>query len=115
LLGVANGVYDLERDTFRKANPDDLMMMSTSVPWDPAAEAPRWEQCLSEWFPDPETRAYVQRLAGEALVGAQREHQFVIHYGPGANGKGTFVRAVMAVSILLVLIGFGLAAFLWFG
>jgi hypothetical protein len=32
-----------------------------------------------------------------------------------AGQTGKHVRAIMAVSILLVLIGFGLAAFLWFG
>ncbi len=49
---------------------------------------------MEEWFPDPEVRAYVHRVAGSALVGAQLEHVFVIHYGQGGNGKGTFTRAL---------------------
>ena len=39
-------------------------------------------------------RKYVQRLTGAALVGAQEDHVFVIHFGGGRNGKGTFVRAL---------------------
>src|SRR5439155_11202182 len=49
------------------------------------------------WFPDAEVRAYVHRLAGAALVGAQFDHLFVIHYGGGGYGKGTFTRHLQAV------------------
>ena len=52
---------------------------------------------MQEWFPDPEPRSYVHRGAGSALVGAQRDHVFVIHYGHGRNGKGTFTGAIMRV------------------
>ena len=31
------------------------------------------------------------------MVGAQRDHVFVIHYGGGGNGKGTFTRALQGV------------------
>ncbi|MGK7312555.1 MAG: phage/plasmid primase, P4 family [Candidatus Longimicrobiales bacterium M2_2A_002] len=94
LLGVENGVVDLRTGELRDADPDDLMTRQCPVRYDPTAEAPRWERALEEWFPDPELRAYVQRLAGAALVGIQRDHVFVIHFGHGANGKGTFIRAI---------------------
>ena len=94
LLGVANGVIDLHSGTLRPADPADLMTMRCPVVWDEDAGAPRWEQAMEEWFPDSEVRAYVQRVAGSALVGAQRDHVFTIHYGSGRNGKGTFVRAI---------------------
>jgi putative DNA primase/helicase len=97
LLGVENGVVELRTGKFREADPTDLMTMRCPVPWDENASAHRWEQALEEWFPDAEVRAYVQRVAGSALVGAQRDHVFVIHYGLGANGKGTFMRALQHV------------------
>lgn len=98
LLGVKNGVVELrDTPTLRPADPDDLMTMQCPVPFDPDAETPRWDRALEEWFPDPEVRAYVQRVAGSALVGAQRDHVFVIHYGLGGNGKGTFLRALQHV------------------
>jgi putative DNA primase/helicase len=53
-----------------------------------------WDRCLQEWFPNEEVRNYVQRVVGQALVGEQRDHILVIQYGDGANGKGTFVRAL---------------------
>lgn len=97
LLGVRNGVVDLRTGTYRKADPADLMTMQTQVEWDSDAECPRWLAALEEWFPNPETRSYVHRLVGQALVGLQRDHLFVIHFGTGGNGKGTFIRALQHV------------------
>lgn len=97
LFGVANGVIDLRTGNRRDGFPGDLMTMQSPVAYDRNAGAPRWEKALKEWFPDEEVRAYVQRLAGSALVGVQRDHVFVIHYGGGRNGKGTFVRALQNV------------------
>lgn len=97
LLGTSDGVLDLRTFEHRPAKPEDLISRRCTVPYDPNATAPRWERALEEWFPDVDVRAYVQRLAGSVLVGAQRDHLFVIHYGPGGNGKGTFMRALQNV------------------
>lgn len=97
LFGVRNGVIDLHTGRLRPADPADLMTLQSPVVFNPAATAPRWDKALEEWFPDASVREYVQRLVGAALVGAQREHVFVIHYGGGRNGKGTFVRALLIV------------------
>lgn len=97
VLGVRNGVVDLRTGTLRPADPTDLMTMQAPVHYDEQAQAPRWEQACTEWFPDETVRAYVQRVAGSALVGAQLDHVFIIHYGGGRNGKGTFVRAIQRV------------------
>lgn len=97
LLGVENGVVDLRTGEFRQADPSDLMTMQCPVEWSDDATAPRWEAALEEWFPNPATRAYMHRLVGQALVGLQRDHLFVILYGTGGNGKSTFVRSLQYV------------------
>lgn len=97
VLGVANGVIDLSTGTLRPARAEDLLSRRSPILYDDTATAPRWEQCLAEWFPDAEVRAYVHRLAGSALVGEQRDHIMAIHYGGGGNGKGTFTRAIQHV------------------
>ncbi len=94
LLGVANGVMDMREGRLRAADPRDLITLQCPVAWNEDAVAPRWEQAMREWFPDPEVRAYVQRVAGAALVGIQRDHVLIIHYGTGRNGKGTYTRAI---------------------
>lgn len=97
LLGVENGVVDLESGRLRPADPDDLLTRRCPVSFDPDAEAPRWERAMREWFPDEEVRDYVKRAAGSALVGKQVEHQLLFHYGDGRNGKGSFHRALLNV------------------
>ena len=97
LLGVKNGVVDLRSGELRDADPADLMTMQCPVSWDPVTRRDRWERAMVEWFPDPEVRTYVQRVAGSALVGTQRDHVFIVHYGGGRNGKGTFMRALQHV------------------
>ena len=97
LLGVRNGVIDLRTGALSDSRPEDLVTMQCPVDYLPDAKAPRWDQALREWFPDDETRAYVQRLAGAALHGGQKDHIFVIDYGHGRNGKGTYTRAVQNV------------------
>jgi putative DNA primase/helicase len=96
-LGVKNGVVDLRSGELRPAVPDDLMTMQCAVAFDPKAKCRRWNEAMQQWFPDPEVLKYVQRLAGSALVGVQRDHVFAIMYGGGRNGKGTFIRALQRV------------------
>ena len=97
LLGVENGVVDLHTGTLRPADPDDLMTMQCPVSWDQDASAERWEQAMEEWFSETEVRDYVKRVAGSTLVGGQRDHVFIVHFGGGRNGKGTFTKALQRV------------------
>jgi putative DNA primase/helicase len=90
-LGVANGWIDLRDGSFHAPNPAKLMTLVAPVAFDPDAKAPRWEKALAEWLPDPEVRAYFQRLVGEAIVGTVRDHLLVLIYGRGRNGKGTAI------------------------
>ena len=94
LLGVENGVIDLRTGRLRPADPADLMTRQAAVTWDEDAEAPRFDQARAEWHSDAGVRAYVQRVAGSALVGGQRDHVFIVNYGHGRNGKGTLSRAL---------------------
>jgi putative DNA primase/helicase len=96
-LGVANGWVDLRTGGFRDPDPEKLMTMASTVAYDAAARAPRWNQALVEWLPDPEVRSYFQRLCGEAMVGSVRDHLLVIVYGEGGNGKGTAIGTIAKV------------------
>ena len=97
LLGVRNGVINLHSGSHHPGDPTDLMHMQAGTEYDAHAECPTWNRCMTEWFPDDDTRRYIQTLAGSALVGRQKDHRFIIHYGDGGNGKGTFIRGVMHV------------------
>jgi putative DNA primase/helicase len=97
MLHVANGRINLRTGKYEPSESMHLNTKMAPVQYDPTATAPIWKRSLEDWHPDPEQRAYLQRLVGEASVGTVRDHVLVIHFGGGANGKGTFVNALAQV------------------
>jgi putative DNA primase/helicase len=92
LLGVQNGVLDLETGQVRGGRPDDLITKAAPVAYDPEAECPRFEQFMKEIFAEhPELVPYMQRCLGYMLTGLTSEQIFWILWGSGANGKSTLV------------------------
>ena len=66
--------------------------------YDPAAEAPRWEQFLHQIFAgDTELIRFMQRACGMSLIGENRHHLLLVLHGTGANGKSTFLRTLRHV------------------
>lgn len=96
LLNTANGTLDLRNTSLRAPQQADLISRVTPARIDGFPGDTAWQQFLTQILPDPELRAYVQRAVGASLFGVQREHVVFIAYGTGANGKGTFFRALEA-------------------
>ena len=95
LLNLPNGTYDLRRHEFGEHRRDDLITQSTVVPYDPRADAPLWLRCISDWFRgDADTIAYVKKLVGISLWPTAEEHVLVLFFGPGRNGKSTFLNTL---------------------
>jgi putative DNA primase/helicase len=94
LLNVGNGTIDLRTGELRTHGRDDLITLLAGADYDPDAPTPVWDQFLDRVLPDPELRAYVQRILGLAAVGLTFEHVLPVLHGSGANGKSTFVNAV---------------------
>ena len=97
MFHVATGRIDLTTGRHEESIPEHLNTMLAPVRFDPTATAPIWDRSLEEWHPDPAQRAYLQRLVGEAAIGTVRDHLLCIHFGGGANGKGTFINALAHV------------------
>lgn len=89
LLGVPNGVIELDSGRLRPGQPTDAITMQAAVAYDPAARCPRWEQFIHEVFPDPDLADYVWRALGYSITGAMQEQVFFVEYGRGSNGKST--------------------------
>jgi putative DNA primase/helicase len=64
---------------------------------DPDAQAPGWEAFLLAALPDPEMRAFAQRLAGYLLSGRNSLRICVVLLGPGGNGKSAFSNGLSKV------------------
>lgn len=95
LAAAPNGVIDLRTGGLRRARREDLCTKLVGSAYDPTAEAPTWGAFLERVQPDPEVRAFLQRLVGYSMTGVIREHVLPIHWGSGGNGKGTFTETVL--------------------
>jgi putative DNA primase/helicase len=94
LLNVANGTLDLRTLELHPHSAVDRMTKVCRGAYDPDAKSDAWEAFLERVLPDEPVRRFMQRLIGVALLGAVREHVLAILTGTGANGKGTFYKAV---------------------
>jgi putative DNA primase/helicase len=92
LLNTPAGTVDLATGEVMPHDPDLLLTRATTVHADLEAPRPRWEGFMDETFGgDLEMIAYLQQLAGLALLGDVREHILPLLYGTGANGKGALL------------------------
>lgn len=94
LLNVANGTLDMRTMELRPHNAADRITKVCRGAYDPGAASTAWEAFLARVLPDDDVRAFVKRVIGVSLLGAVREHVLAILTGTGANGKGTFYKAV---------------------
>jgi P4 family phage/plasmid primase-like protien len=98
LLNCENGTVDLHTGQLHPHKPDEMQSKLAPVDYVPGAECPRWDAFLGRIFEhDPELIAFVQRAIGLTLIGTVLEHVLFVCYGRGANGKGTFIRALSAL------------------
>jgi P4 family phage/plasmid primase-like protien len=98
LLGVQNGTVNLRTGELLDHRREDLITKLSPVEYDPDAEAEPWEAFLARVLPSAALRQFVQRLAGYALTGAVSEQILPFLYGSGANGKTTFLNALLEVA-----------------
>lgn len=94
LLNTQAGILDLESFELGKHDHRFNMTRITESSYS-GRVSPLWEGFLEQVLPDPEVREYLQRLVGLALLGHVPEHTLPILKGVGANGKSTFINAVV--------------------
>lgn len=95
LAGAPNGVLDWCTGAIRPGDPTDRITRSLGVPFDPSAEAPRWERFIDEVFNgDPDLIGFIHRYLGYACTGITREQVLALFWGAGGNGKGVLTHVV---------------------
>lgn len=98
VLNVENGTLDLRTGQLRRHDPTDLLTKLAPVAFDADATAPRWQAFLERIFEGRASLiAFMQRVAGYVLTGDTSERALFVLFGSGANGKTTFLRALMDV------------------
>jgi putative DNA primase/helicase len=95
VLNVRNGVIDMSTGELLKHSPDHRMTLQANAVYRRGEEAPQWDEFLRRVQPDPEMRAYLQRVAGYCATGRVDEQAMFLWNGSGANGKSV-AQAVLA-------------------
>lgn len=98
LLNTQSGVLDLNTGELVPHDPALRLTKITTASYQPGAvvdEASTWRTFLQQALPDPEVRAYFQRLIGLSLLGCVRENILPIVTGSGGNGKGVAYSAIL--------------------
>ena len=97
LLNVRNGTVNLRTGHLRAHSPTDFITNRARASYLPGMRAPRFEQAITQIWPDPAVRAFMQRLFGYSLYGSISEHILAIHFGSGGNGKSLIVDLIQQI------------------
>lgn len=97
LLGTPGGTVDLRTGELRKARRNELItrMAGCAPEHGKPSEFLRFLDTAFEG--DREIIDFLQRAFGYTLTGDTREHKLFFAFGNGANGKSTFLNAMLAV------------------
>ena len=68
-----------------------------AIDYDPQARAPLFEKFICEAIPDGEVRKTLQEYAGYTLIKSAKFEKALILTGSGANGKSTFIDAIVSI------------------
>lgn len=96
LLQCGNGTVNLRTGKIVPLAAGSYVTKTTGVAYDPAAKAPLWQKFLETILPNPDVRAFVQRLAGYCLTGDVSERVLVLMHGLGRNGKSLMLHVLQS-------------------
>jgi putative DNA primase/helicase len=96
LLNVLNGTLDLRTAALRPHRREDLITKIAPVEFHEDAACPLWCKCLDRWMGGNKALVgYLQRVVGYCLTGDVSEQAMWFFHGAGANGKSTFLGALL--------------------
>ena len=91
LLGVQNGVVDLDTGNLLPVTTESLVTKRANVEFNVDADCPRFKQFLVEVFPDQSEREAMVRVLGYILTGSVDEQLWFFFKGTGSNGKSVLI------------------------
>lgn len=98
LFNVRNGTIDLRTGELLESMKDKYLTKCAAVEFVDGASCPVWLSFLSRILDgNRNLMLFLQKAVGWALTGDMSEQVMFILYGSGANGKSTFLNAVMDI------------------
>ena len=98
LLNCRNGTIDLDSGALQPHDPNDLITKIVQCDYSADTECPLWLEFLNRVLDgNQELIDFIQKAIGYSLTGDTREQVLFILYGPGANGKTTFLETIRSL------------------
>jgi putative DNA primase/helicase len=95
VVNVVNGLVNMNARTLLPHSPDHLSSIQLPVIFDPAARCPAWDKFIGEVFPG-DTEAIAWEIPAWLMTPDTSIQKAVLLLGDGANGKSTYLSAVLA-------------------
>ena len=92
-LNLKNGILDVETKELLPHNPAFRSPIQIPVVYDPEAECPTWEICITQWFPEDATEVAWEIPAWLMLPDTSLQKSMLLQ-GEGGNGKSTYLTGV---------------------
>src|SRR5262249_31776513 len=98
LLNTQNGTLDLKTGKLRAHRREDLITKIIPVRYDPQTKCPIWDAFLERIIDrNQDLIKFLQKAVGYSLTGNIGEQVIFVFDGTGANGKSTFITAVLSL------------------
>jgi putative DNA primase/helicase len=95
VVNVLNGLLDVSTRALSPHSPDFLSPVQLPVTFDPNARCPMWDKFIGEVFPG-DSEAIAWEIPAWLATPDTSIQKAVLLTGDGANGKSTYLRAVLA-------------------
>ena len=98
LLGVRNGVVDLQAGELGELRRSDYITKCADVTYNPEAEPKLWLTFVGRIFDwNDKVIEFIQRAVGYSATGSNAEQVVFILHGTGSNGKSTFLEVIREI------------------
>lgn len=95
VINVLNGLLDVNSRTLSPHSADFLSPVQLPVTFDPNARCPAWDKFIGEVFPE-DSEAIAWEIPAWLMTPDTSIQKAILLVGDGANGKSTYLRAVLA-------------------
>lgn len=92
-IPVQNGLLNLETQTLKPFNKDEIFTYKLNVTYNPEAKCQKWLKFLSEILKSEDVKP-LQEYMGYCLYPAMPYHVLMWFYGKGRNGKGRITATI---------------------
>jgi P4 family phage/plasmid primase-like protien len=94
-VNVSNGIVELARNRLLPHSPDYLSTVQLPVTYDPEAKPVRWQTFAEQVFPE-DAVGLVYEIPALLMTPNTSIQKALLPIGEGANGKSTYLRALIA-------------------